>query len=283
MVQKIIDTHIHCWNFSHAEYQWLNNDSSILNRTYNIDEIEEERISAGITHGVLVRAANNFEDTEWMLEVAEKNDWITAVVGWLPLMNTYLSAKVLNEKYSLNKYFIGVRHLIHDEPSSKWLLQKGVIESLKILAANNLTYDIVGILPTHIETALAVADKVPDLKMVFDHLNQPPISTIEKYGVWGELMTEAAKHKNFYVKISGLGTTAKKQDWKAEDIQPYIEFALKHFGEDRCMCGGDWPVSLLAGSYIKTWNAYKKVMDSLLSEDGKNKIYFKNAVQFYNL
>ena len=280
---RITDTHIHCWNFDHAAYEWLKNDTSILNRTYNIDEIEEERKLVGITQGVLVQSANNFEDTDWMLEVAEKYDWIKGVVGWLPLMDPHLAGNVFNEKYNLDKYFKGVRHLIHDEPDDKWLLQNQVIESLHILAAKDLTYDVVGILPSHITTALEVANKIPGLKMVFDHLNQPPVFAKEKFGVWGELITEAAKHKNFYVKISGLGTTAKKPDWSAEDIKPYIEFVLEKFGEDRCMCGGDWPVSLLAGSYTKTWNVYKEVIDAMLSEGGRNKVYHENAVQFYKI
>jgi L-fuconolactonase len=198
-------------------------------------------------------------------------------------MNPEATYKFFNGKYVANKYFKGVRHLIHDEPDAKWLLQKDVIESLKILAANNLTYDIVGILPQHIKTALKVADKIPGLKMVFDHMNQPPISTKEKFGVWGNLMNEASTHKNFYVKISGLGTVTKKQDWNEEDVQPYIEFVLDKFGEDRCMIGGDWPVALLAGSYRKTWEIYKKIMDPLLNDQKKEKVYFKNAVEFYNL
>ena len=283
MSHNMIDTHIHCWNFSIAPYQWLKNDTSILNRTYYIKEIEEEKNKIGITGGVLVQSANNFEDTDWMLEVAEKNEWIKGIVGWLPLMSSELSKTVLNEKYIPNKFFKGVRHLIHDEADAKWLLQNEVIESLELLSNNDLTYDVVGVLPAHIETALAVAEKIPDLKMVFDHMNQPPISTKEKFGVWGGLMTEAAKHDNFFVKISGLGTITKKQDWSADDIKPYIEFVLEKFGEDRCMMGGDWPVSLLAGSYTKTWATYKTVIDSLLPIDARDKIYYKNAVQFYNL
>lgn len=280
---QIADTHIHCWNFDHAEYEWLKNDTSVLKRTYTIDEIEEERKQVGITQGVLVQSANNFEDTDWMLEVAEKNDWIAGVVGWLPLMDPCLAEKVLNEKYGGNKFLKGVRHLIHDEPDDKWLMQDQVIESLDTLAAKNITYDVVGILHSHITTALQVANRIPGLKMVFDHLNQPPIFTKEKFGAWGELMAEASEHTNFYVKISGLGTTTKTPDWSAEDIKPYIEFVLEKFGEDRCMCGGDWPVSLLAGGYTKTWSVYKEVIDAMLSDKGRDKVYHKNAVQFYNL
>lgn len=283
MQQRIVDTHIHVWNFDRAEYAWLNGDTSILNRTYDIEELKEERPAAGVTDGVLVQAANNFEDTDWMLEVAGKNEWIKGVVGWLPLSDPSGTAQALNKKYANQKYFKGIRHLIHDEANARWLLQKEVIESLQILSNHRLPYDVVGVLPEHIETALKVAEKLPSLKMVFDHLNQPPIATGEKFGRWGELMKEASMNKNFYAKISGLGTTTKKQGWSRDDIKPYVEFILEHFGVERCFCGGDWPVSLLAGSYSQTWKIYRNLLDSLLDEPQRNKVYYENAVAFYNL
>jgi L-fuconolactonase len=283
MVQRIVDTHVHIWNFERAEYSWLKGDTSILNRSYHIEELEQERKKAGVTDGLLVQAANNFEDTDWMLEVAENTDWIKGVVGWLPLANPQQTAKALGERYYNQKYFKGIRHLIHDEPDSKWLLQKEVLESLQILSDYHLPYDVVGVVHEHIETALAVTEKVPSLKMVFDHLNQPPIAAKEKFGRWGALMKEAAKNPNFYAKISGLGVTAKNPEWSREDIQPYVEFVLEYFGIDRCFCGGDWPVSLLAGSYSRTWNIYGEVFNSLLNEEQQQKVYYENAVAFYQL
>lgn len=283
MLQCIVDTHVHVWNFERADYAWLKGDDSILNRSYHIEEIGEERKKAGVTGGVLVQAANNFEDTDWMLEVAEKNNWIKGVVGWLPLMNPQQTAKALGEKYYNQKYFKGVRHLIHDEPDAKWLLQKEVLESLKIISDYHLPYDVVGILPEHIEAALAVAEKIPFLKVVFDHLNQPPIASKENFGRWGELMKEASKNPNFHAKISGLGTVSKTPQWSKNDIQPFVEFILEHFSVDRCFCGGDWPVSLLAGSYSRTWSIYHEVIDSLLNKEQQQKLYCKNAVDFYQL
>jgi L-fuconolactonase len=281
---KMIDTHIHIWNFDKAEYAWLNGNESILNKTYTIEELQAERLAAGIAKGVLVQAANNFEDTDWMLENAASTDWIKGVVGWLPLQNPAVVYKALQEKYLGNTHFKGVRHLIHDEPDVKWLLQPAVIESLRILAENNIPYDVVGVLPQHIETALEVAKKVPSLKMVFDHLNHPPIKTKEQFGIWGELMKQAVQHKNFHAKISGLGTASGNfQGWSDGDLQPYIQFVIEQFGVDRCFCGGDWPVGLLAGSYFKTISAYRNIIGGLVNEEAQEKIFVQNATTFYNL
>lgn len=283
MTQMIADTHVHIWDFHRAEYAWLKNNTSILNRTYAIEELETPRKEAGISKGILVQAANNFEDTDWMLHVADNTPWIAGIVGWLPLTDPDATLKALQKKYGKENYFKGVRHLIHDEPDAQWLLQPAVINSLHILADHNIPYDVVGILPEHIETALEVAKKVPHLKMVFDHLNQPPIATKEQFGRWGDLMKEAAQHPNFYAKISGLGTTSQRGDsWTADDIKPYVAFALQHFGTDRCFLGGDWPVSLLAGSYTSAWKNYRTVIDELLPAEERSKIYYHNAANFYS-
>jgi L-fuconolactonase len=281
---KIIDTHVHVWDLEKAEYSWLKGDKSILNRTWRIDEIADDRKKAGIEAGVLVQASGNLEDTDLMLETANKTDWIYGVVGWLPLKDTKATQQLLEKRFLTEKYFKGVRHQIHDEKDTKWLLQPAVIESLKLTASYDLPYDVVGILPEHIETVIEVANKIPGLKMVFDHLNWPPIPTKEKFGNWGELMKIAAQHKNLYAKISGLGTASGNfQDRTADDIKPYVEFVLQHFGTDRCFCGGDWPVSMLANNYIQTWQITKDILNDLLNNDEKNKVFFSNANSFYNL
>jgi L-fuconolactonase len=279
----IVDTHIHVWDLSRASYPWLEGNQTILNRSYQLTELEEECKKVGVTTGVLVQAGGNLDDTELMFEVAEKNEWIKGVVAWVPLMNPEETESSLKNDFLKRKLFKGVRHQVHDEKDSRWLLQPGVIESLSLLEGFDIPYDIVGIMPAHIKTALDLAHKIPGLRMVFDHMNQPPIAERKRFGEWGELMKEASKHKNFFVKISGLGTTARKQDWGEEDIKPYVDFVLENFGVDRCFCGGDWPVSLLAGSYSRTWEIYTTVLNQLTNEQEKEKILAKNGREFYAL
>jgi len=281
---RIIDTHVHIWDLEKAEYPWLQGDTSILNRTWRIEEIENDRKEAGITAGVLVQASGNIEDTELMLATALKTDWICGIVGWLPLMDTKATQRLLEERFLKEKYFKGVRHQLHDEKDPKWLLQPAVVESLKLLASFDIPYDVVGILPSHIETVIEVSDKIPGLRMVFDHLNWPPIPTQEKFGRWGELMKIAAQHKNVYAKISGLGTASGSfENRTPDDIKPYVEFVLDHFGTERCFCGGDWPVSMLVNNYTKTWQITKEILNGLLNDEEKDKVLFSNANNFYNL
>ena len=281
---RIIDTHVHIWDLEKAQYPWLQVDSSILNRTWLIEEIENDRKVAGVSAGVLIQASGNIKDTELMLETAYRTDWIYGVVGWLPLKDAKTTQRLLEERFLKEKYFKGVRHQIHDEKDTRWLLQPAVIESLKLLASFDIPYDVVGILPLHIETVLEVADRIPGLRMVFDHLNWPPIPTKEKFGKWGELMKIAAQHKNLYAKISGLGTASGNfQDRTLEDIKPYVEFVLQHFGTERCFCGGDWPVSMLANSYIETWQITKDILNDMLDDEEKDNVLFSNANKFYKL
>jgi len=295
MADRIIDTHVHIWNFNKAKYAWLEGNTSVLNRDYELGELESARKAAGITAGVLVQAANNKEDSLWMLENAAASGWIAGVVGWLPLEDPAAVARELEEGYGSHPLFKGVRHLIHDEKDPGWLLQERVLESLSLLASNGLPYDVVGVLPEHIVTVLEVAERVPGLRMVFDHLNQPPIASGERFGKWGELVREAAGCENLFIKISGLGTASGNfEGWKAADLEPYIAFALELFGEDRAFLGGDWPVCLLAGSYEKAWEAYLSIVNRLTgtafagglsgaASAGRTKVLYQNAVRFYNL
>jgi len=280
---KVIDTHMHSWDLQKVRYSWLDGDTSILAQNYYPSGIEAQLEAANVSAAVMVQAANNIEDTAFMFDCAEQYPWIIGVVGWVDLLNPETAKKQL-EAHLQNKYFKGIRHLIHDEPDHNWLLQPAVIKSLEILADYGVPFDIVGVKIEHIKAAIQVAKQIPHLKMVFDHLNHPPIATSEQFGAWGEAISEAAAMPNFYAKISGLGTCcADFNDWSANTIEPYIAFVLEHFGIDKLMIGGDWPVSLLAGDYAGTHIKYQTVLEKLVAPENQEKIYSTNATSFYKL
>ena len=50
MKQTIIDTHIHIWNLEKVEYNWLKNDTSLLNKTYLLDELNPQLQEANVSN-----------------------------------------------------------------------------------------------------------------------------------------------------------------------------------------------------------------------------------------
>lgn len=280
----IIDTHVHIWDLTKVHYSWLQGETSILARNYLPDELYPQLSEVNVTSAVLVQAANNIEDTELMLSAASQNDWIKGVVGWLPLEDPLKTQALIENWKAIHPYIKGIRHLIHNESNDHWLLQDNVIESLKILAHHHLTYDIVGVKEAHLRAAITIAEKIPTLNIVLDHLNNPPMTNQSEMDIWRTNIMEAAQQKNIYAKISGLAmATGQFETWTTADIQASIEYALEQFGADHCFCGGDWPVSLLAGGYVKSINAYREIIENCLPVIEQEKVYFKNATLFYQL
>ena len=280
----IIDTHVHIWDLMKVHYSWLQGDDSILARNYLPAELYPQLSKVHVTSAVLVQAANNLEDTELMLSAASQNDWIKGVVGWVPLQDPSKTQALIENWKATNTYLKGIRHLIHNEANENWLLQDSVIESLKILAHHHITYDIVGVKEAHLKAAITIAEKIPTLHLVLDHLNNPPMTNQSEMDRWRTNIKVAAQLKNIHAKISGLAMASGQfETWTSADIHASIEYALEQFGTDRCFCGGDWPVSLLAGGYVKTIQAYREIIENCLTIIDQEKVFNKNAALFYKL
>jgi len=252
-----IDAHQHFWNLSEVEYPWLTPSEGAIYATFEPADLEPQVKQAEIDRTVLVQAANSYEDTASMLRNADAHPWIGAVIGWVDLLNPDATRKRL-DMYTKHPKFRGVRHLIHNEPDPDWVMQDVVIESLKILAHYNMIFEVVGVFPNHLKHVPTLAQKIPDLKMVIDHLAKPPIAK-RQMSPWTDQMRDAAAYPKVYGKVSGLNTAASP-NWDAAELKPYIDFAFECFGADRLLFGSDWPVCILAGDYNRVWTETNKAL-----------------------
>ena len=276
-----VDTHQHFWNLEEVAYSWLVPEFGPIYREFAPDELAPQLAEAGVDKTVIVQSANSYADTDSMLAFAEEYDWVAGVVGWVPIHDPAETAKKLDE-YGQNAYFKGMRHLIHDEPNPDWVVQKQVFEGLQILADSGLTFDVVAVFPNHLKHVPTLAEKVPNLKMVIDHLAKPPLGDDDR-ATWRQQMAAAAESPNVYAKVSGLNTVTPDFDnWAYEDIKPLIDFALETFGADRLMFGSDWPVAVLAGDYAKVWAETNKCLAGLSIAE-RDAILGGTANHFYNL
>jgi len=255
-----LDTHQHFWHLEKVAYPWLSPDYGPIYANFEAPDLAPQLADVGMHKTVIVQAANSYEDSDYMLATAAANDWVAGVVGWLPLLDPDEMARKLDEDYGRNPYFRGIRHLIHEEANTEWLLQDTVIAGLRLLAARDLTYDVVAVFPNHLRLVPAVSELVPGLRMVIDHLAKPPLDADDRRE-WRAQLAAAAENPNVHAKISGLNTaTSDFENWNADDIKPAIDTALELFGADRLMFGSDWPVAILAGTYRKVHDETAKAL-----------------------
>lgn len=276
----IIDAHQHIWDLDRARYDWLGPALSPINRTITQDEVLPKLRSCGVDGVVLVQSADNRDDTDYMLEVAEQHACVLAVVGYVPLADPSGTADQLAE-LAANPLVVGIRNLIHELPDPDFLLRPDVNESLGLVADAGLTFDVVSVLPRHLEHVPVLSERHPTLRMVIDHLSKPPIGS-DEHEPWATLIERASQNQKVYAKLSGLYPGHDMMDWSTATIRPFVERAFGWFGADRLMYGGDWPISVLAGDYEMVWQGLTPLFDELSSHD-RAAVLGHTAVDFYGI
>lgn len=82
--------------------------------------------------------------------------------------------------------------------------------------------------------------------------------------------------------MSGVTSGLAKGGWSADDLRPYVDYALDAFGPERLMYGSDWPLAELGGG-APAWTA---ALESLLggqTASDRERIFGSTAAAVYSL
>lgn len=277
----VIDAHQHVWDPSRADYEWLGEHLAPINRAFTFDELQPSLQRTGVQATVLVQSADDEADTHLMLSTAKQWPQIAAVVAYAPLADASKMPEVA-ARFSENPLVVGVRNLIHNNPDPDWLLRPDVRRGLDALEAENLTFDLVSVLPRHLELVGELSVRHPKLRIVIDHLSKPPVG-LQDAEPWWTLIARASRNPLVYAKISGLyAASGDPAMWTVDAMRPFIERAIEVFGTDRLMYGGDWPVCLTAGGYDRMWEALAEILSELPASD-RERILGGTAASFYQI
>ena len=274
----IIDSHLHIWELGVSKYEWIKPELGFLYNDFPITEARFELSAAGVDNAILVQVEDSSADTEYMMAVAQSNEWVLGVVGWVKLEAPQEVESYLESLQQGNK-LVGIRHLLHDDPRNGFLKMENVLSSLRIIAAQGLSFDVSDAWPKDLNDVSALAEKIEDLRIVIDHLGKPPIGDLEKSN-WREQFKKASSYENVSTKLSGLLNAATNYD--ARSLKQLFEEALEMFGAGRILFGGDWPVSTLNGHYAETVEVLFELISSL-SIDEQDSILYGNACSVYAL
>ena len=273
-----VDAHQHFWRYDPAEYDWIGEGMERLARDYLPADLAPLLTAEGIAGSVAVQARQTIEETQWLLGLAAKHPAILGVVGWVDLRSSKVGEQL--REFAANPRFVGVRHVVQDEPDERFLLGEAFVGGLRQLHGFGLTYDLL-LYPPQLPAAVELAGMTPEQPFVLDHLAKPLIKpgTLDP---WQADLRALARHPNVSCKLSGLVTEAAWQGWRRADFAPYLEVALEAFGPKRLMLGSDWPVCLLAAEYPDTVGIVTDFI-ARLSDSEQALILGGTASRFYGL
>lgn len=273
-----IDAHQHFWDLNRLSYPWMPEGESVLKRDFLPEHLlpkyERNRFDGCVT----VQAAALDAETDWLLELAGEHDFIKGVVAWVDLASPDLPKRLDN--LQRDPYFVGVRHPVHDEQDGRWLLRSDVIEGLRELARRNIPYDLL-VRPQHLPIVPELAERVPGLRMVIDHIAKPRIAE-GLMEPWARDMERCSSIPGMHVKLSGMVTEARIPGWTMDDLKPYVAHVMNLFPPERLMYGSDWPVCLLAGTYKTVLAAFTQSIGAQ-PQPVRNAILGETAMRFYGL
>jgi L-fuconolactonase len=273
-----IDAHQHFWKLARADYPWMSPEVKVLYRDYLPSDLAPLLRRTGIESTIVVQATPTEAETEFLLDLATRTDFIAGVVGWLDFEDAAFPSKL--DKLLRHPKFVGLRPMLQDLSDDAYILRPSVLDNLRHLVDRDVALDFLT-LPQHLPYVLKALDMIPNLRGVIDHLSKPPIAKGRLSG-WAENILRVAAYPRIQCKLSGLVTEANR-DWTPKDLEPFVSHAFEAFGEDRMMFGSDWPVCLQAGSYAEVLNALRAILDPYLDKDGIAKVYGANAIKFYKL
>lgn len=271
-----IDAHQHFWIYSPEEYPWIGPNMLPLRRDFLPEDLGPLLAKAGLNHSVAVQARQSLEETRWLLELADAHPVIHGVVGWVDLQSPVVDEQLA--EFAAHPKFLGVRHVVQDEPDDRFLLQPDFIRGMKLLPKYGLTYDLL-IFPKQLPAAIELVRRLPEQPFVLDHIAKPIIRE-GTFQPWANQIRELAHSPNVCCKISGMVTEAKWDSWQESDFVPYLNCVFEAFGEDRLMYGSDWPVCLAAAEYPQVVKLVHDYVQARCPE-AEDKIFASNAAEFY--
>jgi L-fuconolactonase len=275
-----VDAHHHFWELSRPfRYGWLDVPGlSKIRRDYLPGDLEPLIRAEGVDRTVFVQTQHDLDENRWVLGLAGRHPFLAGVVGWVDLASDDCERQLV--EFRSDPKFVGVRHLVQDEPDGDFLVREEILRGLRVLERHDVPFDVL-IHVRHLRHVPTLARSMPDLRMIIDHLAKPQIKD-RGFDEWLPRFREASGFSNVFCKLSGMVTEADWAGWTADDLRPYVQTAIECFGPGRLMFGSDWPVCELAASYGEVRQALADALGPI-SETERSAIFGGTATSFYRL
>jgi L-fuconolactonase len=281
-VKHMIDTHIHLFDSSRPEgIPWPPADDKVLYKPHLPAEFSSVAKPSGVTGVVIVEASDRLEDNRWVLDLVKDDPFYVALVGNIdPYRKDFgKQLRVLKK----DKRFVGIRARNSDPIDYN---DPQVLKNFRRLAKAGLSLDILanGKGVEGVREVDELAGKVPELRIVVDHVLGYDIDGNPPGKEWLDAVASLARHENVFCKVSGLYQRCTQQPapHDPEHYRAVLDPLFKDFGPDRLIYGSNWPCTKKSGDY----DSFVRLVNAYFAEKGQEaceKYFWKNAAVAYGL
>ena len=271
----MLDAHQHFWKVDRGDYSWM--APGPLCRDFGPDDLSPLLEQTGITQTVLIQAAETEAETDFLLEIAARTDFVAGVVGWVDMLADDFPARLAH--YSTQPKWVGIRPMLQEHDPTL-IMDPRFRVALAEIARRRIPFDIL-VYPQHLCAITEAVKATPGLHAILDHIAKPDM-TRSMDAKWCSEIEALAAAPGVYCKISGLVTEAGT-DWSVNRIRPFVEFVAHAFGPDRLVFGSDWPVCTVAASYAQVLELTRSILGNLYGPEQMQAIMETNGRRFYRL
>jgi predicted TIM-barrel fold metal-dependent hydrolase len=238
-------------------------------------------VPLGVVGAIEVEASPWIEDNLWVLEESNRDKLIVGTIGNLepdkPEFREYLG------RYHKDPLFRGIRYgNLWGRDLTVEVEKPEFIAGIKDLAAAGLTLDTANPRAELMQTIVRLTDKVPQLRVVIDHLPamEPPAEAAALRAFENNLRDLAKR--NVFVKVSAVARQVEgKVPTDLTFYKPRLDRIWDIFGEDRLVYGSDWPNS--AGNWVPYATELALVREYFMAKGrpAAEKYFWKNSIAAY--
>ena len=278
----IVDAHIHLFDPTRpGGVVWPEPKDTVLYRPALPARYRSFAEDEGVVAAIAVECSPLTSDNQWLLNTARSNPIMVGVIGDLDPALQDFPAQL--DQLRSDSLFRGIRYgnLWHRDLGAH-LTDPRFLENLKLLAQNKLLLESANPDPKLVADLLRLANLLPDLRIVIDHLPQAvPPATAEVRASYLATLRQISRHPNVYVKGSEILRSINGAVPRDLAIyKPWLDTLWEMFGDDRIFFGSDWPnsdqfaplpeVFKLAHSYLETH-----------SPQAARKYFWQNSIRVY--
>jgi L-fuconolactonase len=274
-----VDAHQHFWRVADQDQPWRSSHHGAIARDFLPEDLTPSAAEVGVSRTVLVQSVDEPAENDRLAAFAE-HPLVAGVVAWAPLDDPVRARQEL-DRVPIAK-LAGVRCLVGKGPLP-WLEDPQVRALLADLADRGVAWDVVPVTAGQTASVLRLAQALPALRIVIDHLGRPPVET-GGWDPWAQHLDELAGCPNVAVKLSvGLDVLTAWPRWSARELRPYVVGVCDRFGPARVMLASNWPVVTLRAGYQQAWGDVEAVVRERYAGADLARVLGGTAARWYGL